>query len=410
VELHVRGSGYLGCAHVIVLFGGKRIGTVTPDPSGRIDHSGFSVPGNEAVGPYRVAAECRPSGRHTAGTAGFRVTEAAVHRSAFVTSVPEPSQVPTGVKDLAASAGVTVVLILTAAFPSELFNSTLDENYDEVRGWFGLAPLASRGDRAIGGSLLIFGGFVAVSGVLYSALSPEFGLNRSSIALALGFCLSLVIVTVLFRLPALFVVHLRFHEWAKLRVLPGTAVVAALCVLLSRLLHFQPGYLYGLIAGLSLRHQLAKDTTGRVTWAAGLAILAISVLAWFGRAPLASAAARPHAGFWVILAEACLTTLFVVGLESIVISMIPLRFLEGGKLTAWSRAAWLTVFGLGAYAFVHILLQPTSGYVADTAGASRFVVIALFVGFGVLSIAFWAYFRFRPERTPAPREVAPAAP
>ena len=249
-----------------------------------------------------------------------------------------------------------------------------------------------------------------MSGVLYSALSPEFGLNRSSIALALGFCLSLVIVTVLFRLPALFVVHLRFHEWAKLRVLPGTAVVAALCVLLSRLLHFQPGYLYGLIAGLSLRHQLAKDTTGRVTWAAGLAILAISVLAWFGRAPLASAAARPHAGFWVILAEACLTTLFVVGLESIVISMIPLRFLEGGKLTAWSRAAWLTVFGLGAYAFVHILLQPTSGYVADTAGASRFVVIALFVGFGVLSIAFWAYFRFRPERTPAPREVAPAAP
>jgi hypothetical protein len=28
------------------------------------------------------------------------------------------------------------------------------------------------------------------------------------------------------------------------------------------------------------------------------------------------------------------------------------------------------------------------------------VVIALVVGFGLFSIAFWAYFRFRPARTP----------
>jgi hypothetical protein len=397
VGLRVSGSGYLGCADVVVFFERTRIGTTQPDHEGAIDQGGLAVPGDAATGGHEITAECRPVDRHRSATAAFEVTKAAIHRSAFVTSVAEPAQVATGITPIAASALVTLVLILLVAFPSELFNSTLDENYAEVRGWFGLRARNPR-RRPRWWQISAFLAFVLAGGALYSVLSPDFGLNRSSLALALGFTVSLVIITVVFRLPSLFVVHRRYCEWAELRILPGTALVAAACVVLSRLLHFQPGYLYGLVAGLSLRHQLAKDTTGRVTSAAALSILVISVLAWFGRAPLAAAAARPHASFWVLAAEASLAALFVVGVESMVISLIPLRFLEGGKLTAWSRTAWFVIFGLGLFAFVHLLLRPTSGYVATTAGASRFVVVALFVGFGLFSIGFWAYFRFRPAR------------
>ena len=397
VGLLVAGPGYQGCAEVIVFFEHSRIGTTHPDRAGAIDQGGLAVPGDASTGGHQITAECRPTDRHPSATAGFQVTKAAVHRSAFVTSVAEPTQVATGIAPIAASALITLVLVLLVAFPSELFNSTLDENYDEVRAWFGLRARNPR-RRPRWWQLSAFGAFVLAGGGIYSVLSPDFGLNRSSLALALGFTVSLIVITVVFRLPSLFVVHRRYCEWAELRILPGTAVVAAACVVLSRLLHFQPGYLYGLIAGLSLRHQLAKDTTGRLTSAAALAILVISVLAWFGRAPLAAAAARPHAGFWVVAAEASLAALFVVGVESMVISLIPLRFLEGGKLTAWSRTAWFVVFGLGLFAFVHLLLRPTSGYVATTAGASRFVVVALFIGFGLFSIGFWAYFRFRPAR------------
>jgi hypothetical protein len=397
VGLRVTGAGYQGCSEVIVFFDHSRIGTTNPDGAGEIDQGGLAVPGDARAGGHQVTAECRPADRHPSATAGFEVVKAAVHRSAFVTSVAEPTQVATGIGPIATSALITLVLVLLVAFPSELFNSTLDENYDEVRGWFGLRARNPR-PRPRWWQLSAFLAFVLAGGALYSVLSPDFGLNRSSLALALGFTVSLVIISVVFRLPSLFVVHRRYCEWAELRILPGTAVVAAACVVLSRLLHFQPGYLYGLIAGLSLRHQLAKDTTGRLTSAAALAILLISVLAWFGRAPLAVAAARPHASFWVVTAEASLAALFVVGVESMVISLIPLRFLEGGKLTAWSRTAWFVVFGLGLFAFVHLLLRPTSGYVATTAGASRFVVVAMFIGFGLFSIGFWAYFRFRPAR------------
>jgi hypothetical protein len=52
------------------------------------------------------------------------------------------------------------------------------------------------------------------------------------------------------------------------------------------------------------------------------------------------------------------------------------------------------------FGFVHILLRPDSGYVAST--SSRTTVIGLFIVFGVLSLGFWAYFRFRPARAPAP--------
>jgi hypothetical protein len=38
-------------------------------------------------------------------------------------------------------------------------------------------------------------------------------------------------------------------------------------------------------------------------------------------------------------------------------------------------------------------------------------VIALFLAFGVVSVAFWGYFRYRKPRVePAPEPAAPAAP
>src|SRR5207237_1231754 len=80
-------------------------------------------------------------------------------------------------------------------------------------------------------------------------------------------------------------------EWARLKVLPGTALVAVACVGLSRLLAFQPGYLYGLIAGLEFRRE-PEDTTGRLTSLAALTILIIGLVTWAARAPVAAASAR----------------------------------------------------------------------------------------------------------------------
>jgi hypothetical protein len=51
---------------------------------------------------------------------------------------------------------------------------------------------------------------------------------------------------------------------------------------------------------------------------------------------------------------------------------------------------------VGAFCFLHILINPASGYMGSTATTPLFTMVALLVGFGVLSVAFWAYFRNKP--------------
>jgi hypothetical protein len=75
-----------------------------------------------------------------------------------------------------------------------------------------------------------------------------------------------------------------------------------------------------------------------------------------------------------------------------------MKFLDGPKVLRWSRTAWAVLFFLGIFATVHVLLRPGSGYVGSTTGEVSIAVMSLFVGFGLGSFAFWAYFRFRPPR------------
>ncbi|HEX3711692.1 MAG TPA: FGLLP motif-containing membrane protein, partial [Trebonia sp.] len=404
-DLDVAATGFEGCRVVRLLFDGTRIGTAPPDAAGTAEARGLSVPGGASTGGHLVTATCQVGAVLLRATAPFRVEHAATHRPAFVTALAEPRQVGTSAGSLLISAVGALGMLLTVAFPSELFNSTLDENYEEVRGWFGLKPAAERSPPAAGRQALAFVGFVLLGGLLYGFLSPDLGFDRSSVALVLGLSLSLVVVSVAFRLPHLIYLHHEDKEWGRFRVLPGTALVAVACVALSRLVHFQPGYLYGLIAGLSFRRRLTTDTNGALTAASAVAVFAIGLLAWVARVPVSAAAARPHASIWMVALEACLAAVTILGLETVVICLIPLRFVEGSKLAAWSRTAWAVLFALCAFAFVHILLRPDSGYVA--ASSSRWTVVALFVGFGILSVGFWAYFRFRPARPPASRSPQP---
>ncbi len=393
-EVDVSGRGYQGCDSVYLLLDGVRIGSDVPRrPNGALRARGLSVPGDADIGDQALTASCHASGDPVLQSAPFEVVESTAHRSAFVTAVPQPRQVRLTPTAAARTTLTTLMLFLFVAFPSKLFNNTLDENYNEVRAWFGLKP--KRETVPARNQWLPFAAFIGLGGILYAFLSPGFGFDRSSLALVLGLSIGLALVSVGFAIPTLFHVHGRYGEWAKLRILPGTAVVALVCVVLSRLVHFQPGYLYGLIAGLAFRRRLDNDTAGRLTAFSAVLLLGVSLGAWLARAPVSAAAAQPDAGFWLLTLEACLAVVFVLGLESLVLGLLPMRFVEGSRLEQWNRPIWAVLFGLGLLSFVHVLLTPTSGYVADTSRLSSFLVVGLFVLFGVVSITFWAYFRLR---------------
>jgi hypothetical protein len=106
----------------------------------------------------------------------------------------------------------------------------------------------------------------------------------------------------------------------------------------------------------------------------------------------------------VLILEATLGGIFWCGLDTLVIGLMPLRFLRGADVRKWSHLSWWLLFALTQLAFVHILLRPSTGYVADTKRAPTTIVIGLFFLFGVVSVIFWAYFRFRSD--PAEDETA----
>jgi len=373
-------------------------------------------------------------------------------------SVPSPLNITLDPIVVVQSVAITAGVILLIPFPSALFNSTLEENYDEVmagvnrlRAWF-LAMVASivgftrrqietRRQRARPppgpsdpqgappastpppehpptpaqtvtetassptqpaprdiwrtpqGMLL----FVLLTALLYAFLDPTFGFSLLSLATLAGLALGLFVVLIAYGAPL--VAFARADRVGLIiRALPATVAIGILCVILSRLASFQPGYLYGLVIGFLFVGNVGLRTEGRAEAAAAGASLVAALVAWILLAGVRTEVASAGE-FGIVLTETALVTIVVAGLEAAVFAMLPLRFMPGAAVYAWDRRVWLVLMAAGLFGFAHVLLNPAAGagYLADSTRTSFFTLIALLVVFAVSSVLFWAWFRFRPR-------------
>ncbi|HET6744618.1 MAG TPA: FGLLP motif-containing membrane protein [Candidatus Limnocylindria bacterium] len=374
----------------------------------------------------------------------------------FRDAVPGPGDINLDPVVIASSAAIAAGVVLFVPFPAALFNSTLEENYAEVmatvgrfRAWFGqlFAGLLARGRRAVSDTrarragaehahaapassptseIATTGGgagtrfrldeafwksplgilvFLLVSALLYGLLDPTFGIDNVSLATFLGLALGMGAMLLAFGVPMF--IGGRGHGLSA-RALPGTLLVAAGCVLISRLADFQPGYLYGLIIGFTFARPLAKAEAGKLDAVAAACALGLAIMSWILLPVVRGAAEAGDQAFTAAMLETAFATVVVAGLEAAAIAMVPMRFLPGERVRSWSQRAWAALLGVAAFGFCHLLLNPSSGYLADTSQTSLFTVIWLLVAFGGGSVLFWAYFRFRPSR--AQQEASPPSP
>jgi hypothetical protein len=332
-------------------------------------------------------------------------------RSSVPGALVVPSEsLPTVVDRLPQDLLLVGALVLLIVFPAQIFNSTYEENHERVERAFGRlrrrAP-AAEGEPATRPSRLRRGVVFLVSVVLGTLLGglldPNVGANRPTTALLIGvFVALLVAVGVATAAGWLFrsARHLS-HDW-YLRAIPSGLVVGVVCVLVSRLTHFAPGYLYGVLGGAVFAGALAKRTEGRAETVTMLAGLAVALGAWIAFEPVAHAANSAHPSLGVLVADSFLAALFIGGIEGMLFSLIPLRFLPGHRVKQWGWLPWALLTGLTLYVFVHGLLTPAQGYLGRSTTQTTNLTLALFGAFGVLSLAFWAWFRFRPEKTEQP--------
>ena len=362
---------------------------------------------------------------------------------------------------VATSVAIAAGVIVLVPFPSALFNSTLEENYDEVmagigrirarltrlwasiRAWLRgqvaqqrarragasaqsavipaealatpvepMEPIAAPpaevppGEASLGEAAartdpwrtpLGIAGFIVATALLYAFLDPTFGFSLTSLATFAGLTIGLFVVLLAYGLPLMFVAR-SGRLPLTVRALPATLLVGVACVLISRFVNFQPGYLYGLVIGFFFATGIPRDQEGRAEAIAAASSLLVAFLAWVALAFLRAGAVGNPADLTTAMLSAATVTIVVAGLENAVFAMLPLRFLPGAAVYAWDRRVWIVLLGLGIFGFAHVLLNPSAGYLADTTRTSFFTLIALLIGFAVASVLFWGWFRFRPKK------------
>ena len=333
--------------------------------------------------------------------------------SPVATTLPTPHQAFSSVVHTVENVVITSVAIVFITFPAQMFNSTLDENYVEIVAIWrrflwrmgGRRRLAKKrraqwaarnspepDDKSRRRELVTFVSVLATGSLIGGFRDPSFGFTLASVANFVGTLMALaVLIAAPWIAATLYRKKKRHRTDAKLRAIPAGIVIAVMSVLISRLAHFQPGYLYGVVCGVAFAHKLAKKEEGHVVSLESAATLLVAVAAWIAFVPVDAAALHPGSSFSVALADDWLASIFVGGLVGVTIGLLPLRFLPGGTLFKWNKVAWGALFGVASFGVVAIMLRPSSG-LARPGSAPVVTAVVLFVLFGGISVGFRQYF------------------
>ena len=310
---------------------------------------------------------------------------------------------------------LTVLLVFLFGLTAEIFNSTMDANRAEIQGWWPrlmrgplrvLRPLSASGSALdamsssgrIGRTLQVLI-VLSLIGLIYGFLSPDFGLNEQSLLLFVSLVIGVGVVTYFVEGSSTFMAAKRYRAETSIRLFGTAVVVAIVAVVVSRSVTLEPGLVYGFIASAVIVAPvtLAKRDDATLVLVPAFGLLVISVVAWLLLGPVRLAGAD---GSWPpALAETILAMIFIAGLEGLFITMIPLRFMDGATVMAWSRVAWVLTFGVVTFLWWQLLLNQDRAYAAAFEHSNVKLVLATLGLFMLTTGGLWSYFRFR--RVPA---------
>lgn len=353
------------------------------------------------------------AGASPAGGGGGRGGGGGVQQTSFVQTIPTPEDVDWGVRQVIGNLFLTLLILVLVAIPSTLVDSTIQENYERI---FGGHPRlrqvlirAEAGLTALPDGVLL-AGLSVTAALIFGQLDADLGWNASSVVLVTALALVVAIVVGVHDLARLPYLNRRSGGAAGgLGVYPFALLLAIGLVALSKVVGFQPGFVFGVVGGLALSEAVSERDDGRSLAAAGAGLLTIAFVAWWLWRPVAGQVLEPDPGAWVLFLDAFLATLWLTALQSVVFGLAPVRFLDGDQVRRWNAWAWLTLWAGAVFLLVQCYLHPSAsrwGGVGDNTMRSALSVFAIFL---VAGVAFWAWFRFRPTPDPATDEALATA-
>jgi hypothetical protein len=237
---------------------------------------------------------------------------------------------------------------------------------------------------------------LVLMGLINGFLSPDFGFNTKGVVLFVSLLVGAGAITYAYKGGQVFFTKRRLRLRAGVKLYVVALAIAAVSVLLSRLVGFRPGFLFGFVASYTLLAPAALDRrqSGQLIFFPSVALLAVSIIAWLLVIPLREVTEGTDAG-WAALPVGAAVAVFVGGLEGLFFTMIPLSFMDGAKIAKWNRLLWFLMFAAAAFLFWHVLLNQEGAYLHVLPQRKVIAALSLLAFYSIVTVGTWAYFRRR---------------
>ena len=315
-------------------------------------------------------------------------------------SVPTPTQAfKTFTKTVGSNGALTFLLIFLIGLPAIAFNSALKEHHQALaKAHKGvLRRMIDQVEKFLenlhGAVLLLL--FAVIGAVLYALDDPTFGFKLGSLAEIVGYVGAIVVSTSATEVARGVYVHKRFSKVGDLRAFPLGIGIAVVFDIFSRLSHFEPGYVFGILAAIVFRVKPTGEEDGKSITYASLWLLGLAALAWIAFGPVNSTVVAGNHSFWILTAESLLSYVWICGLQSLFFGLIPATYMDGDAIYRWSKVAWAGMFIVVTFVFVQFVMHPSAAGYGGNTKTNLFPMLSIFIVSAVAAGVFWLAVHFR---------------
>ncbi len=292
-----------------------------------------------------------------------------------------------------------LVFLVFAAFPAELLIAAIKQRYSllQRRGsirpprrltkattWFATRPVA-------GGLAL-----VATASLIIGFADPAFGFDLASLRLFIaGFLAALIVSFGAYQFSRL-ILRRRWSLSTRISLRPYTLIITVIGVVLSRVLDFSPGFLFGLMLSLSFPVGTTPALRARARVLTTGVILGVSVVAWVAFSFVSTDLTTTEPSFGTALVQDSLVALSTVGLTGMLIAMLPFLLMDGHEIWHHSKRAWAGVYA-AVVAVFFLVVAPKPDSWGDLGPKYGSWMLAL-GGFTIVSLAVYFWVRWDTRR------------
>ena len=190
-----------------------------------------------------------------------------------LSALPTVADTPQSAKQTLALVVLVVILVLLIAFPTHLLNTAMESGHEKLSAFrrrrrnlpedaADAPPVASVRTWAVAAVVVL------AASVISAFVDPGFGANPGSLRVLGSLFLALAVESLLVWFAVILVTRRTSPDTvAGFHAAPATLLVVALAVVLTRLTGFEPGIIFGLVAGVTFATAAGDAAQGKVALA-----------------------------------------------------------------------------------------------------------------------------------------------